>query len=345
MADEIRARGREAKRYGSGGQGAAVRRDDRRRTLYFILAAILAALVPLILLGGLWDRSEHSTAAMVAAGALSLLLAGVLAVFLFHHGVERRVSNERLHAARALGDLDARLLATTQDALVEQRKAASEREVLLREIYHRVKNNLQIIQSLLRLGSRDLGPDQREPFEGAIRRIGAMARVHTLLYNSPDLASIDFKDYLDELVQETSASFGADGRGIRTVLNAERLRISLDTAMPLAFIAVELLTNAYKHAFPSKRPGTVTVTASQEGGEGVLVVSDDGIGLPEPSSSARKPLGLTIVDRLVQQIGGELEEPAPGRSVFRVKFPLTGTDPAPLPDIPEARREVAVPHS
>ena len=100
--------------------------------------------------------SERSNWALIVTGVLSLTLAGVLAVFLFYNVMERRVSDERLAASRALGELDARLLSTTQEALSEQRKAASEREVLLREIYHRVKNNLQIIQSLLQLGSRNL---------------------------------------------------------------------------------------------------------------------------------------------------------------------------------------------
>ena len=205
-----------------------------------------------------------------AAGALSLTLAGVLAIFLFYNVVERRVSDERFAASRALSELDARLLATTQEALAEQRKSASEREVLLREIYHRVKNNLQIVQSLLRLGSRDLRPDQREPFESAIRRIGAMARVHSLLYKSPDLASIDFKDYLEDLVRETAEGFGADMRGIRTEIEAESMRVPLDTAVPLAFITVEILTNAFKHAFPDQRRGTIEVTARQDGDHGVL---------------------------------------------------------------------------
>ena len=214
--------------------------------------------------------TEGSTWTIVAAGALSLTLAGVLAVFLFYNVVERRVSDERLAASRALGELDARLLATTQDALVEQRKSASEREVLLREIYHRVKNNLQIVQSLLRLGSRDLRPDQREPFESAIRRIGAMARVHSLLYQSPDLASIDFKNYLEDVVRETAEGFGADMREIRTEIEAESMRVPLDTAVPLAFITVEILTNAFKHAFPDQRSGTIEVKAWQDGDHGVL---------------------------------------------------------------------------
>ena len=266
--------------------------------------------------------SYRSTWAMIATGALSLTLAGVLAMFLFYTVMERRITNERLSASRILGELDARLLATTQEALAEQRKAAAEREVLLREIYHRVKNNLQIVQSLLRLGSRDLTPEQREPFEGAVRRIGAMARVHTLLYNSPDLASVDFGEYLTGIVNETGEAFGADERSIRTVVDVKPMRVPLDVAVPLAFIAVELLTNAFKHAFPAGRPGTVTVKAWQEGTEGRLMIADDGVGVTSPVGG-RRPLGLTIVSRLVQQIGGTFDEPPPGRSAFRVSFPLT----------------------
>jgi two-component sensor histidine kinase len=241
--------------------------------------------------------------------------------------MERRVSNERLAASEALGELDARLLATTQDALDEQRKAASEREVLLREIYHRVKNNLQIVQSLLRLGSRDLKPDQREPFESAVRRIGAMARVHTLLYNSPDLASIDFKDYLDELLRELSEGFAAEERSIEHVLDAHSLRLPLDTAVPLAFVAVEILTNAFRHAFPEGRPGTINVHAWREGKVGKLRIQDNGIGLT-PGQRSKRQLGLTIVAKLVQQIGGTLEEPPPGASTFTITFPLEEGDMA-----------------
>jgi two-component sensor histidine kinase len=265
--------------------------------------------------------TEQSTWTLIGTGALSLTLAAILAVFLFYNFVQRRVSDERLAASRALGELDARLLATMQEALAEQRKSASEREVLLREIYHRVKNNLQIIQSLLRLGSRNLKPDQREPFESAIRRIGAMARVHTLLYNSPDLASIDFKDYLEEVIRETADAFGADMRDIRTKLDAHSMRVPLDTAVPLAFITVEILTNAFKHAFPGQRGGVISVSARQEGEHGVLVIADNGIGLQGDAVGGR-PLGLTLVNKLIEQIGGTLDRPRPGESTYRVTFPL-----------------------
>ncbi len=276
----------------------------------------------------------RSVWATIAAGALSLVLAGILAVFIIHTVMERRVSDERLSASRALGELDARLLATSQEALGEQRKAASEREILLREIYHRVKNNLQIVQSLLRLGSRDLKVEQREPFESAVRRIGAMARVHTLLYNSPDLASIDFKDYLDELLKELSEGFAAEERSIKSVLDAEAMRMPLDTAVPLAFVAVEILTNSFKHAFPDGRSGRITVEVQREGDSATLKIRDDGVGMTHDAGGKRR-LGLTIVRKLVQQIGGTIEEPPLGSSVFIIRFPLAAQDeagpPSPMP--------------
>jgi two-component sensor histidine kinase len=261
-------------------------------------------------------------------------------VFLFYNVMERRVSAERLAASRALSDLDARLLATTQEALAEQRKASSEREVLLREIYHRVKNNLQIVQSLLRLGSRDLGPDQRDAFESAIRRIGAMARVHTLLYSSADLASIDLREYLDGLSKEVADAFGAQERGIRTIVEADAMRVPLDTAVPLAFIAVEVLTNAFKHAFPAGRGGTIKVEARQSGDRGILVISDDGIGM-KPESGARRALGLTIVSKLIQQIDGVLEKPEEGRSTVKIDFPLAGAAAGPAEEAEEPPRRAA----
>lgn len=273
--------------------------------------------------------SARSAWTLAGTGALSLTLAGVLGVFLVYNVVERRVSGERYAASRALGELDARLLTTTQQSLAEQRKAAAERDVLLREIYHRVKNNLQIIQSLLRLGSRDLAPAQREPFEGAVRRIGAMARVHNLLYKSPDLASVDFKEYLEDLVPEVAEAFGAEIRGIRTKLDVRPMRVDLDTAVPLAFVAVEILTNAYRHAFPG-RGGAVTVATAVSDGHGMLHIADDGVGIPA-ESGPKRALGLTIVRKLVQQIGGSMEEPQPGESSFRITFPL---DPGPVASLP-----------
>lgn len=279
--------------------------------------------------GEMDELSTRSIWTLGISGVLSISLAAILAIVLIYNMMLRRIASERIAASQAVGALQTQLLSTTQEALEDQSKAASEREVLLRELYHRVKNNLQIIQSLLRLGARHLSPEQREPFETAVRRIGAMARVHTLLYNSPDLASIDLKDYLASIVTETSEGFGADALGIRTRLDALSMRVPLDAAIPIAFIAIELLTNAYKHAFPDGRSGTIDVIAKKEGENGILIITDDGIGVPE-AKGGRKPLGLNLVSKLVEQIGGTLEVPKPGESTYRITFPLT--EKTALPD-------------
>lgn len=272
--------------------------------------------------------ATRSTLTLALTGLLCISLAAVLAVVLVYNMVQRRVTSERISASQALGDLQAKLLAKTQEALEDQSKAASEREVLLRELYHRVKNNLQIIQSLLRLGARNLSPDQREPFETAVRRIGAMARVHTLLYNSPDLASIDLKDYLEDIVNETSEGFGADARGICALLDAQSMRVPLDTAIPLAFIVVEILANAFKHAFPDGRTGSIKIVSRLDGENGVITISDDGVGMPQ-GTRANNPLGLNLVSKLVEQIGGTMEAPEPGQSNYRIVFPLIEKKPLP----------------
>jgi two-component sensor histidine kinase len=142
-----------------------------------------------------------------------------------------------------------------------------------------------------------------------------MARVHTLLYNSPDLASLDLQEYLKDLATEIAEAFGAEERGIRTEIDIEPMAVPLDTAVPLAFIAVELLTNAFKHAFPPGRTGSIRVAAARSGADGVLAISDDGVGLSGKASAGRS-LGLTIVGKLVQQIGGRLERTSDGAQAF-----------------------------
>lgn len=280
--------------------------------------------------------------APLAAEAAALLGLGVLLAYVMRRRFRGRLEAERHAASRAVGDLDARLLAVSEAASSDQRRAASEREVLLREIHHRVRNNLQIIQSLLRLGSRRLAPESREPFDAAVRRIGIMARVHTLLYASPDLASIDLRDYLEGLVDDLREAFSADTRGIVVEIAAERLRIPLDTAVPLAFIAAELLTNAFQHAFPADHPGgTITIDAVRENGLARLTVRDDGVGLAAPMAGS---LGLTMVEKLVQQIEGTLEPAQGGLAGFSVAFPLArpaAMAGVPAPATPPASRPAA----
>ncbi|KAA0686965.1 sensor histidine kinase [Azospirillum brasilense] len=192
--------------------------------------------------------------------------------------------------------------------------AVTDKEVLLKEIQHRVKNNLQVICSLLRLQAARIDEPARRAFDESLRRIQCMSLMQELLYRSDQPARIDFADYLrqlcDGLVRSTNPS------GARLTVNAPQpWSLDVDQATPLALIASELVSNALLHAFPLGHPGTVTVDLLPEGTEGMrMVVRDDGTGLPpDPSASQSRPndkrpsgLGLVLVRALAQQAGADV---------------------------------------
>lgn len=202
----------------------------------------------------------------------------------------------------------------------------------LKEVYHRVKNDLQIIQSLLRMGSRHLDPEQKKTFEMTAWRISAVAHMYSLLYAHPVSSCIDFKIYLENILRDISVGFADNTRNIRINLEAESFNIPLNKAVPLAFITLEIVTNAYKHAFPTGKEGIITITAKREKDQGIFIISDNGVGFPESPSEfkssreenslKKKSLGLTLIPRLAEQINAELESPKAGESTYRLFFPI-----------------------
>jgi two-component sensor histidine kinase len=185
----------------------------------------------------------------------------------------------------------------------------AEKEVLLREIHHRVKNNMQVISSLLELhaaGLRD--PADVEIFKGCQMRIHSMALVHDRLYRANSLATIDFGAHLVDLAALIARSQRHAGRGIVLSTDCESVDVNLDTALPLGLIATELVSNAYKHAFRERHGGHITVAwKSLPGSQVVLRVTDDGAGLPAGIEHANgRSLGLRLVRMLVHQVRGEL---------------------------------------
>ncbi|MBN2206311.1 MAG: PAS domain S-box protein, partial [Candidatus Aminicenantes bacterium] len=205
--------------------------------------------------------------------------------------------------------------------------ALREKEFLLKEIHHRVKNNLQVISSLLRLQSRSTADaPARELFLASQGRIRTMALVHESLYQSRDLARIDFAVYIRKLTGQLVALFKADPKRIRLRLRLERLPLDINKAIPCGLIINELVSNALKHAFPGSRGGEVAVSlAAGPGGTVRLTVCDDGVGLP-PGLNARKTrsLGLQIVTGLVAQIGGTIRMEGTAGTEAVVVFPLEG---------------------
>jgi two-component system, sensor histidine kinase PdtaS len=189
------------------------------------------------------------------------------------------------------------------------RKSLVEKEALLKEIHHRVKNNLQIISSLLRLQADRIRDEHglamlRESEE----RVNSMSLIHEMLYQSSDLAHVNFGDYVRSLTSELLQSYDTGSGRIGLDLHMETLELDINWAIPMGLIINELVSNSLKYAFPDSRAGTLSVRLSSMGGEMALDVRDDGIGLPPDFAQRRKSsLGLQIVESLCHQLGAAFE--------------------------------------
>jgi PAS domain S-box-containing protein len=209
------------------------------------------------------------------------------------------------------------------------RASVTEKEVLLREIHHRVKNNLQVVSSMLRLqatraGSRDLAG----MFEDAQARIQAMALIHDRLYQSHNVVSIDFGAYLRALTSMLLQVFGRPEQTMGVEYDLETAHLSLDTAIPLALVANELITNSLKHAFPESKRGTIFISLKRAEDELVLRVGDDGAGFPDDFSfDSKRSLGMRLVTSFAHQLRGTLSLHRAGRSEISLSIPV------PLPSV------------
>lgn len=199
-------------------------------------------------------------------------------------------------------------------------KSLAERESLLKEIHHRVKNNLQIIASLLYLQSGKFeDEDFKKVLEEGQGRVRSMALIHQKLYENDDLKSIPFGEYLQELVSEIRASFGM-GK-IQLNIEAENIFFDVDTAVPLGLIVNEMATNAFKYAFEKKESGSLSIYLTEENGMFTLNVRDDGKGIPDEIDIRKtKSLGLRLVRMLSQQLEGEFEFSNNNGTSFELKF-------------------------
>jgi PAS domain S-box-containing protein len=204
--------------------------------------------------------------------------------------------------------------------------ALLEKTVLLNEVHHRVKNNLQVITSLLNLQA-DYAADPRLKaiLAESCGRVKAMALTHQLLYERKDFSRIDLGDYLDRLVQSIRSSYRGSGEriGLRLVLPGADVQLDLERAIPCGLLINELVTNAFKHAFKDERHGEIVIEIGEDA-DGLigLSVSDDGIGLPSVTDLAQiSSLGLQLVQLFVEQLHGTLTIERESGSRFKMRFP------------------------
>ncbi len=202
------------------------------------------------------------------------------------------------------------------------RTALQEKEVLLKEIHHRVKNNLQVVSSLLDLQSDYIEDEQtRQLFQESRSRVKSMALIHERLYETQDLSRIDFAEYIQSLARDVLRSHRAHAAGVTLKANVEGVSLEIDTAIPCGLMINELISNALKYAFPDGRGGEICVELFSNNGQFTLVVRDNGVGFPKDLDFRNtESLGLKLVMTLVKQLKGTIALHRDGGTEFEIKF-------------------------
>ncbi|MBF2026131.1 MAG: PAS domain S-box protein [Oscillatoriales cyanobacterium C42_A2020_001] len=210
------------------------------------------------------------------------------------------------------------------------RASLQEKEVLLKEVHHRVKNNLQIVSSLLRMQSRAVSDATTAMlFQDAQDRVQSMALMHEHLYQSSNLSQVNFEEYIRVLLNHLFRSYGVNSQQITNDIYVQATNLTLDLAIPCGLIINELVSNSLKHAFPGDRAGSITIrllspeqTNVSTTSLGTLIVQDNGIGIPlEVDWQTTSSLGLRIVRNLVEQMRGVLTVGCDRGTVFQIAFP------------------------
>jgi len=202
------------------------------------------------------------------------------------------------------------------------KRSLKEKELLLKEIHHRVKNNLQIIISLLKLQSKYVfDPRDLEIFNKSRSRVETMSLIHEKLYKSADISQIDIGNYLRELVSHLLKAYNLSNAKIDFIINADNILMTIDTAIPCGLIVNELINNILKHAFPEGYTGKIELNLRRSDENVILEVIDNGIGIPEAFELDKSDtLGMQLIDTLVKQLDGVIEIDRSSGTRFSIEF-------------------------
>ena len=236
----------------------------------------------------------------------------------------KRSERERERLLGELRSLNAELEQRVDARTSELQAALREREVLLQEVHHRVKNNLQVISSLITMQLRTLASGaSRDALEECRTRVQAIALIHEKLYQSQDYARVPFSEYARGLASSVFEATGVASERVVLQLAVADVALAVDKAIPCGLILNELITNALKHGFPGGRSGTIRVDLTPFDGSGLrLVVSDDGVGLPAGFDVEKsESLGLQLVRMLARQLDAGLEVDPRHGTTFRLTVP------------------------
>ncbi len=335
-----------------------------------LVLLLIAAVVPLALLSGIivWQQFEagHDASLLIRRGAelIVLMLIGVSAVAVGTSVAVAKPMKELSSAVRrwqAGGTFDptnldgapseirelSEAFARATDALGEQRRklrvASTQQELLMQEIHHRVKNNLQIVASLLNLqASRIKQPEAKAEFQSARDRIRALATLHRHLYAHGELHTINMRAFLRELCEQLLQAIG-DGASngdqrVQLDIEAPELQISSDQAVPIALIVTEAVSNAAKYAFPGERRGHIRVRLTLIDNIARLEIEDDGVGIQvgqaDTELEGRDGLGRQLIRGFARQLGAKLSMTEENGTRYMIDIPLQRERPTDVPADP-----------
>ena len=270
-------------------------------------AATQQALKTEIALNEAEDKQQRLTQILLIGGILVTVLLVVLSYTRYRKSQQQ---NQQIAAQKQ----------QVEEALETITKRDEEKEILLKEIHHRVKNNLQVISSLLDLQSKKAGEGEKEALAIGQSRVRAMALIHEKLYQSKTVSEIDFEAYCRQLNQQIAQIF-PNGQSVDCEIDVVNIKLDIDTAVPVGLILNELITNAYKYAFPEGK-GRLRISAERDDENSyILRVEDDGQGLPDDFDWRKsKSLGLRLVNRLARQLYGKADYENAEKSTFQVTF-------------------------
>ncbi|MGE0020579.1 MAG: histidine kinase dimerization/phosphoacceptor domain -containing protein [Draconibacterium sp.] len=213
-----------------------------------------------------------------------------------------------------------------QEAEDNMKKSLSEKDVLLREVHHRVKNNMQIISSILSMQSRNIDdPRLQEILQESQNRIHSMALIHENLYNHKSLANIMFSTYIKSLTGNIARTYSNQQANIQFDYQIDDAYLPMDIAIPCGLIINELISNSFKYAFVNRPSGIISIHFKNiRDNEYTLIVADNGVGIPPDINVLKtKSLGMKILHRLVQQIDGEIANDFSNGTKFIIHFKST----------------------
>jgi two-component sensor histidine kinase len=278
--------------------------------VFVSVAAMAAALIGSRVLVTKWIHRLTEAASSMSVGDLSV----------------RRQFEGAPAEFRALSETLREMAIRLDEREADLRQSLAQKQVMLREIHHRVKNNLQTVTSLLNLYARiPRGDAVKQAFADVQMRINALALVHRHLYESQDLQEVDLHPFMTNLCSLLQDGSGVPPRRVRLSVDIPHVRVAGDRAVPLALLTTEILTNSFKHAFPNQRPGAISVRISVEGnGLAKLVIADDGIGQSERTTEGELPgsMGQTLIAAFSRQLNGEITIAGPPGTVSTLIFSL-----------------------